>query len=214
MPRARAVSRRSDCPRECGQRTNVLAKVDPRNDQIRALRDAMVVDGPDDGVCGIASDCLGRIPARRRRIGHRQCPRCHLRTSPALIGEGCHHGDLGVGEGGQCFHRRIDPRRPHAVVVGDQDLQGLGLLRRSFSGARDHTAQGEPGHRHKKASCDCAAVGASVHFPSPCPARYATAPELTVECSRVTREFSVASTSRPLGRILCHTQSVRPLGRQ
>ena len=72
----------------------------------------MVVDGPDDGVCGIASDRLGRIPARRRRIRYRQCPRCHLGASPTLIGEGSHHSDLGVGEGVSALTVALMPGAP------------------------------------------------------------------------------------------------------
>ena len=114
-------------------------KLIPETTRFGLSDDAVVVDGPDDRCRRDSHDCFGRIPARRGRIGHRECSCRHLGTGPTLIGKRCHDGDLGVGEGGQRLHGRIDPRRPNAVIVGDQDAQRFWLLRRSFHGVPEMT---------------------------------------------------------------------------
>ena len=157
---------RSHGAREGGEGADVLAKVDPRDDEIGPLRDAVVIDGPDDGVRRVSRDRLGRVAARRRGAGRRQTSVGHLWTGSTLIGKRRHHDDLGMGESSQCLHGCIDPGCRHPIVIRDEDGQTRGGLGRSPGVARHGGAQGQPGGRTQEGRGDDAGMDSSWHVPS------------------------------------------------
>ena len=157
---------RSHGAREGGEGADVLAKVDSRDDEIGPLRDAVVIDGPDDGVRRVSRDRLGRVAARRRGAGRRQTSVGHFWTGSTLIGKRRHHDDLGMGQSSQCLHGCIDPGCRHPVVVRDEDGQTRRGLGRSPGVARHGGAQGQPGRRTQEGRGDDAGMDSSWHVPS------------------------------------------------
>ena len=142
---------------ELDDRADVLPVVDARHDEVRL--EAEVLEGVADGVGGEAVDRDGLDAGCRLGVAGRE-----LALGGAAAGAGavlgwCHDLDLDVGQRRERVDQHGEPLPGHAVVVGDDDEQGLdGGLRGGGAGVVPSAASSPSSSPHAAPSAGAAAT--------------------------------------------------------